>query len=391
MWYRRRRTAGGKPLRGPDHRRLRGFPARTSGDERRSTTVKGHFFSKIWTILTTGLAAIPGGFLFSLLHIPLPWMLGPLTITLIHHALRGRGTRWPVGLRNAGMIVIGYSMGRTVTVETMQLILINLPGMAAVTLLIVSFSLAMGYLTHRKTGISLASGILGSVPGGLAQMVLMVEEIEEADVAAVTLMQMARIMAVLFIVPFVATYGIAHLPAGPPASSPLAVAAGYSLVAALPALLMAPLGALLAIRLHAPIPFLLGPIFATMTAVLLGFPAPQVPGPLINTAQLFFGVYLGVTISLESLKGAGRVLPWAIGGAVALVAFTYLLAFGLTRITSASLLTAFLSTAPGGITEMGIVALTLGADVAFILAYQLFRLFFILLVAPLLLRRHFKR
>ena len=154
---------------------------------------------------------------------------------------------------------------------------------------------------------------------------------------------------------------------------------------------MARLGALLAIRLHAPIPFLLGPIFATMTAVLLGFPAPQVPGPLINPAQLFFGVYLGVTISLESLKGAGRVLPWAIGGAVALVAFTYLLAFGLTRITSASLLTAFLSTAPGGITEMGIVALTLGADVAFILAYQLFRLFLILLVAPLLLRRHFKR
>jgi hypothetical protein len=370
---------------------LRGFPARTGGNERRSTTAKEHFFSKIWTILATGLAAIPGGFLFSFLHIPLPWMLGPLTFTLIHHALRGRGTRWPVGLRNAGMIVIGYSMGRTVTAETMQLILINLPGMAAVTLLIVSFSLAMGYLTHRKTGISLASGILGSVPGGLAQMVLMAEEIEEADVAAVTLMQMARIIAVLFIVPFVATYGIAHLPVGPPASSPVAAAAGYNLFAALPALLMAPLGALLAIRLNAPIPFLLGPIFATMTAVLLGFPAPQVPGPLINTAQLFFGVYLGVTISLESLRGAGRVLPWAVGGAVALVAFTYLLAFGLTRVTSASLLTAFLSTAPGGITEMGIVALTLGADVAFILAYQLFRLFFILLVAPLLLRRQFKR
>jgi membrane AbrB-like protein len=345
------------------------------------------FFSKVLTILTTGLVAIPGGFLFSFLHIPLPWMLGPLTITLIHHALRGKGVRWPVEFRNAGLIVIGYSMGRTVTVETTQQILINLPGMVAVTLLIVLFSLATGYLTHRQTGISLASGILGSVPGGLAQMVLMAEEIKDADVTVVTLMQMARILAVLFIVPFVATYGIAHLPAGTPA---VAAATHYGL-AVLPALLMAPLGAWLASRMNFPIPFLLGAIFATMAAVLIGFPAPPVPRPLINTAQLFFGVYLGITISLESLRGVGKVLPWAIGGSVALVAFTYLVGFGLTLVTPASLLTAFLSTAPGGITEMGIVALTLGADVAFILAYQLFRLFCILLAAPLLLRRRFKR
>jgi uncharacterized protein len=348
------------------------------------------FFSKVLTILTTGLVAIPGGFLFSFLHIPLPWMLGPLTITLIHHALRGKGTRWPVGFRNAGMVVIGYSMGRTVTVETTQQILINLPGMVAVTLLIVLFSLATGYLTHRQTGISLASGILGSVPGGLAQMVLMAEEIEDADVTAVTVMQMARVLAVLFIVPFVATYGIVHLPAGPPAPA-VAAATHYGLIAALPALLMAPLGAWLAVRLNSPIPFLLGSIFATAAAVLIGFPAPPVPRPLINTAQLFFGVYLGITISLESLRGVGKLLPWAIGGSVALVAFTYLVGFGLTLVTPASLLTAFLSTAPGGITEMGIVALTLGADVAFVLAYQLFRLFCLLLVAPLLLRRRFKR
>jgi membrane AbrB-like protein len=140
MWYMERRTAGGKPVR-------------RTGSQR--------------------AVEVPGGFLFSFLHIPLPWMLGPLTITLIHHELRGQGTRWPVGLRNTAMIVIGYSMGRTVTVETAEQILINLPEMAAVTLLIVLFSLATGYLTHRRTGISLASGILGSVPGGMTQMILM--------------------------------------------------------------------------------------------------------------------------------------------------------------------------------------------------------------------------
>lgn len=63
----------------------------------------------------------------------------------------------------------------------------------------------------RKTGVSLANGILGSVPGGFAQMILMAEEIEGADVTVITLMQMARVLAVLFIVPFVAACGIVHL------------------------------------------------------------------------------------------------------------------------------------------------------------------------------------
>jgi uncharacterized protein len=85
------------------------------------------------------------------------------------------------------------------------------------------------------------------------------------------------------------------------------------------------------------------------------------------------------------------VLRWAVGGSVALVAFTYLVGFVLTLVTPASLLTAFLSTAPGGLTEMGIIAITLGADMAFVLSYQLFRVFSILLVAPLFLRRRFKR
>jgi membrane AbrB-like protein len=344
---------------------------------------------KLLPILTTGLVAIPGGFIFEFLRIPLPWMLGPLTITLLYNAFGGKRARWPIQLRNVGLIVIGYSMGRTVTVKTAELILANLPAMAAVTLFTVLFCAGMGYVTHRKTGISLASGILGSMPGGLGQMVLLGEEIADADVTVVTFMQMSRVLTVVFIVPFIATYGMAHLPGGP--IVPTGGTFAYSLATVLPALLIAPLGAWLASRLKLPIPFLLGPIFATAAAVLFGSPAPPVPRPLMHTAQLFFGTYMGIIITLESLRKLGKVFPYAIGGAVALVAFTYLLGFGLTLITPADLLTTFLSTAPGGLTEMGIVALSLNADVTFVLAYHLFRLFSILLVVPPLLRWRFKR
>jgi len=234
----------------------------------------------------------------------------------------------------------------------------------------------------------MASGVLGSMPGGLAQMIVMSEEIRDADITAVTFMQMIRVLAVIFIVPFVATYGMAHPHS---ALTPLIRTAAPWTLAALPAILAVPLGAWLAWRIKLPIPFLLGPIFATAAAVLAGSPAPPVPGPLMHTAQLFFGVYMGIVVALENLRRLGRVLPYAVGGAVLLVAFTYLIAFGLTVLTPIDLLSAFLGTAPGGIAEMGVTALALGADVAFVLGFQLFRLFSILLAIPPILRWRFRR
>jgi uncharacterized protein len=370
----------------PGVRGSMGSDAQTNRNEMRS--ILKETLLKTWPILTTGLVAIPGGLLFYFLRIPLPWMLGPLTATLLYNALSGQRARWSIRLRNAGLIVIGYSMGRTVTFETAQQILTNLPGMTAATLLIVLFCLGTGYITHRRTGISLASSVLGSMPGGLSQMVILSEEVRDADVTVVTFMQMTRILAVVFIVPFVATYGMAHPHGG---VLPLTGTAIPWNLAALPAVLTAPLGAWLAWRLKLPIPFLLGPLFTATAAVLAGCPAPPVPGSLIRTAQLFFGVYMGIVITLESLRRLGKVLPYAAGGAVLLVAFTYLVSFGLTVVTPANLPSAFLGTAAGGVAEMGIFALALGADVTFVLAYQLFRLFTILLVIPPILRWRFRR
>ena len=100
---------------------------------------------------------------------------------------------------------------------------------------------------------------------------------------------------------------------------------------------------------------------------------------------------MGTIVSLEKLQRFGKLLPYTVGGSAALVGFTYLIGFGLTLVTPADLLTAFLSASPGGVTEMGIVAIAVGADVAFVLAYHLFRLFSILLIVPPLLRQRFKR
>ncbi|HOG18256.1 MAG TPA: AbrB family transcriptional regulator [Syntrophales bacterium] len=343
---------------------------------------------KVPQILATFLIAIVGGLIFQFLRIPLPWMLGPLTATIIYHNATGGRACWRVELRNLGLIVIGYSMGRTVSLETTRDILANLPLMFGVTLLTVAFCVGIGYVTHRWGGVSLASGILGSIPGGLAQMVLLTEEIADADVTVVTFLQMTRVLTVVFSVPFIAAKGIGPMHTVLP--GPVVAVEPYTLLSALPAILAAPLGAWLASLIHLPLPCLLGPFFATAAAVLIWGPAIPVPPPLMNLAMLFFGTYFGTIITMESLKKLGKVFPYAVGGTAALLVFTYLIGFALTFLTPATLLTSFLSTAPGGLSEVGVIGLALNADVAFIMAYQLFRLFSILLVVPPLLRWRFK-
>lgn len=345
--------------------------------------------SKILSILVTFLVALPAGFLFEYLGVPMPWLLGPIIATLLYNSASDYRACWPVNLRNLALIVIGYSMGRTVTAETIQQILIMLPSIIIVTILMLLISVALGYAIHRRTGITLSSGILGSIPGGLPQMILLTEEVKDADMTIVAFMQTIRLLAVVFIVPFVATFGIAHLSGASFAAPP--VADHGPLLQYLPAMAMAPIGAWLAHRLKLSSSLFLGPIFGTAAAVLCGFPALPLPKLVLNMSQIFFGIYMGVSITLAGLRQLGKVLPYAIGSCLMLVAFSFVVGFGLTFFMQADLLTIFLGTAPGGIAEMCITAIALHADISTVLAFQLFRLFSILLAVPPLLKWRLNR
>lgn len=339
-------------------------------------------------IISTFLIALPAGWLFSYFQIPLPWMLGPLTAVMLFNALSGAWARWPNFLRDLGMIVIGYSMGRSVTPEAVHTITASLPVMMAITLLTILFCTVSGYVTHRQTGISLASGLLGSMPGGLSQMVLLCDEIKNSDMTVVTFMQTTRLLTVVFLVPFIAAHGLANIPETVlvPEIEPIE----YHWRTAWPVIALAPASAVLAYYLKMPTPCLLGPIFGVALGVLGGFPAPPANPFLLIAAQVFVGIHMGNSISLASLRQIGKVFPYAIGGSIILIAFTFALAYGLTLISPASLLTGFLSTAPGGMAEMGITAVVLQADVSTVVSYQLFRLFLVLLSIPPVLKWRLK-
>lgn len=332
-------------------------------------------------IFSTFIIASVGGAVFAQLGIPLPWMLGSISIITLYAYFRPHAVHWPLRIRNTAMLLFGYSMGRPFTTEAGAAILGNLGLMLFTTLAVVASGIAVGFYTHRRTGINLQSCLMGCVPGGLSQMIVLAEEIKDTDATAVTLMQTIRMLAVIFIVPFLATY-VAH-----DGQMQVAVIRETALISWWEAVALTVGGAYLAAKLKLPTPPLLGPLLAVAAYLLIsGATAPAIPREILDVGQICMGAYIGRCIDLRRLSDYHRLKSTLTIGVSAVISVAILLGLFLVEISGISLVTAFLSTAPGGLSEMGITAIAVGADLATMTAYQLTRLLFIMLLVPYLLK-----
>ena len=331
---------------------------------------------RICESVSVGMA---GGFLFSLLQLPLPWMLGPLTSVALWRATTGRELEWPPLFRKLAMIVFGYTLGASFRGDTVRLIVEHLPYMLMTTVLLVVFSIGLGLAVSRLVGMGRQTGIFGFIPGGFAHLMALIEGSEKLNVTTIAFMQTIRAVTVIFLVPFVTTHFLSA------SGSPLAMPAPQpephgSLFAYGLFLLVAVGGALVGKPIRLPAHFLIGPMIAIAICAASGFAVPRIPAAGVTLAQLCLGIYLGRQIDGMQIKRVPKLFACMVASSLLLVGFALGQAYWLTIQTSLPLKTAFLSTAPGGIAEMGATAMTVKADLPLVSAYHTFRLFFIMLV-----------
>lgn len=343
--------------------------------------------------IETLLCGIAGGFLFSLLNLPLSWMLGPLTAILIWKLLSKRDLYWPVSFRNGGQMLLGYSMGLSFTIASSKQIVDQLPSMAIVTILMVVFGLAIAYFVSKLTGINIPSAVMGTTPGGLSQMVVLSEEIKGADSTVVTFMQTIRMLTVIFIVPTLSIHAFSsgETPVGNPTIDLVTQTEHGNFFQIITVLAIVLFITACAVRFKCPTPWIIGPLLSSAVLTVSGFETPQLPPILIVLAQLCLGIYLGLGIRMNMLGDWKKLLPFSFIAGILIVGFALVLAYGLHKIYPISMTTAFLCIAPGGLPEMGVTAHTVQADVSMVAAYQLFRVFFILFIVPIFLRYLFGR
>ncbi|WP_010273168.1 AbrB family transcriptional regulator [Paenibacillus senegalensis] len=325
--------------------------------------------------------AVLFGFLFTWLRVPIPWMLGPIAGLVIWSTLIKKPVAASRSMRNSGLIVLGYLIGSSFTIEAGREIIRQLPWMTLSTVLMVLISLFMGWVLARWMKISLSTAIIGTIPGGLSQVAVLAEEVKDADPGTVIVMQTIRVLTVIFLVPFLAfhtfsngqvsTAGILEDTAE---SAPIGQ---ITLIVA--AVLISPW---LAGKLRVPTPYFLGPVLAAIGFVFLDWHPPHLPELWINLAQIAVGAHLGTSIQLNHLSNWRSLVPRSLANSLLTVAVSLLISAILVYSQPISYLTAFLSTAPGGMAEMSVTAAMTGGDIAVVSAYQLFRILFILVLVP---------
>ena len=334
-----------------------------------------------------GAAAVVG-YVLVLFKIPIPYMLGGIIVMASAKAFGDPDLFWPRSWRMLALCVAGYGIGRNFTVDTWDRLLNQTVGVFAATFISLTLSVLIAIWTHRHTFANLLSCVMGILPGGLTQMMLMSEEDTRSDANVVVVAQTLRMFGVVMFVPFLVVHllGAEVLPAEEVAQG--AMSGGLSWLWLIP---VCGLGSWVALRLHVPTATLIGPIIAAAAFSCAAGPLQLVPGFLMSIAQINIGLYMGAMLDKEKLLRTRSLLPYILGGTAVMIASSVLVAQFLAAHYHFSLVAAFLGMAPGGIAEMCLAGMSMGEDVSMILTYQIVRVMILNITVPYAIKWYFDK
>ena len=331
-------------------------------------------------VLGTFAIAFAGVGVFIGLGLPLPWLLGPIFACLIA-ALAGVQMDG-IGIVNEGMrTVLGVAVGATFT----PVILVSMADMWPTLVLIPVMTICIGLVGvpyfQRVWGFDFATSYYATMPGGLQDMLVFGEE-AGGDVRALSLIHATRVLVIVVALPFILTWAWdADLsnPPGAPARSVSLEQLGLMVLCAL-------LGWRIAKRVGLFGASILGPMIVAALAALSGLLQHRPPAEAIWAAQFFIGMTVGVKYAGVTMEEIRKDLSAGFGFCLILIALTLVFAEFIYVMDLAPPMETILAFAPGGQAELTVLALIVGADVAFVIAHHVLRLVIVILGAPLAAR-----
>ena len=334
-------------------------------------------FGKIGLALVLATA---GGFSFYALGLPLPWMLGALFFTMVA-SVRGVPLEAPNRIRPAVIAIIGVMLGARFTpdVITQALAWSQALGLLLVYLVLTAATVVPFY--RFVGGFDWPTAYFSGMPGGLAEMIEMGEAIG-AKVPPIILAHSLRIVMTIAMIAvwFRVIQGVSVGATSFSTPGALGVLDAVLLIGA------AILGSFLGTRLRFPAPTFLGPMAISALLHLTEVTQSAPPGMMVSAAQVILGCVLGcrfIGIHPRELASAAWLSFAATGITMILAVATGTI---IQRWTGINLEQAMLALAPGGLTEMGLIALAIHADVAFVALNHVVRIIAVLVLAPVTFR-----
>lgn len=329
-----------------------------------------------------------GGFAAQAVGLPMPFLVGGLVTigiyTIVMFNLAAREVRFPQQVRKVFIAFIGVMIGSAFNRDLIS-VLPSLWLVFVAMLVYVVLTHAIGYQLFRRLGkYDPITALYAAMPGGLIEAVAM-GEAAGGDVRILSVQHFARVVIVVLTIPFLFlmwTGNAVGSAAGMGFDSGIWGAWDLVMIAALAA---AGLGLGLLVKL--PAGHMMGPLLLSAVVHGSGLVDTVSPNWLLNVSQLVIGVGLGTMFTGVTLKLILRTFGLGVVSVTMMLSMGAMFAVVLHQIVPLSFEALFISFAPGGVTEMGLVALSLGANPVMVSANHLFRIILTVVVCNVAYRK----
>ncbi|MEM8539881.1 MAG: AbrB family transcriptional regulator [Pseudomonadota bacterium] len=331
-------------------------------------------------VLNAYIVAGIGVVIFFFFGLPLPWLLGPIFACLIA-AVMGVPMRGIKVLSDGMRTILGVAVGATLTPAVLAGFPAMIPTLILVPLMLICIGVIGVPYFQKYCGYDFATSYYAAMPGGLQDMLVFGEE-AGGNVRALSLIHATRVLVVVVALPFLLRgiwdADLTNLPGLPAASIPpfeLIIMIACAIVGWQVARRMGMFGAAI-----------LGPLILTAIVTVAGGLHFRPPAEAIWAAQFFIGMMVGTKYVGITAAEIRRDLVAGLGFCAILVLLTILFVEAIYWLELAPGMEALLSFAPGGQAELTVLALIVGADVAFVVAHHILRIFIVILGAPIVAR-----
>lgn len=331
-------------------------------------------------ILSAHVIVALGVLVFHLLHLPLPWLLGPIIACLVA-AIVGVPMRGIPVLNNLMRTILGVAVGSTFTWALVATLAAMWTTLILVPVMVVVIGLIGVPYFQRLWGFDFATSYYSAMPGGLQDMLLFGEE-AGGDVRALSLIHATRVLVIVVALPFILKgyWGVdlSNPPGVPAATLPISQ------------LLLMVLCGVVGWRIAKAVGLfgasILGPMILAVILSLSGLLQHRPPAEAIWMAQFFIGMTVGTKYAGVTGKEVRRDVTAALGFCLILLVLTAIFVEAIHLLALAPPMETLLAFAPGGQAELTVLALIAGADMAFVIAHHVLRIVVVILGAPLAAR-----
>jgi membrane AbrB-like protein len=327
-------------------------------------------------IVTLAIAAC-GGFIFHLINLPLAWLLGAMFSVAICCSIIKELTI-PKPWRSGATAILGTVVGALVTVDIFSLLLTYAPSIAIMLGCQLLLTGAGIWFFLQRTSTDRLSAFFASFPGAISQITALSLE-HKCDARMIALNHTSRLFIVIAFIPLAIAvisgdFETKEIDSNTPTDS---------LIGYIWPILVATLGYLIGKRFISITPILYGPmILAALLSVTGLLPEANIGEWLIAIAQIIIGASVGLRLKNIKPSEWKNMTSIHVPYALMLLVFTLVASWSVHVFLGIPLNASLLIMAPGGLSEMVLIAYALDIDPVMVTSHHVIRSLFSLFLIP---------